>query len=39
MFERLKRLYENGRLTVDGLKAAITRGWINEEEYSQIVRE
>lgn len=39
MFQRLKRLYEDGRLTVDGLKAAIERGWINEEEYSQIVGE
>lgn len=37
MFERLKKLYDNGRLTEAGLKnAVITKKWITAEQYTEI---
>lgn len=39
MFERLKRLYNEGRLTVDGLENAVARGWITEDQKKQITGE
>ncbi|MEA4933373.1 MAG: XkdX family protein [Lawsonibacter sp.] len=36
MFERLKRLYAAGRLSDDGLNAAVARGWISEKERHEI---
>lgn len=39
MFLRLKRLYEAGRLTADGLAAAVQRGWITAEQKQAILGE
>lgn len=37
MFNRLKRLYNEKRLSDDGLANAVARGWITEEERQEIV--
>ena len=39
MFLRLKRLYEAGRLTADGIAAAVQRGWISETQAQEITGE
>lgn len=36
MYSRLKRLYNEGRLTKDQLKNAVSKGWITEEQYEEI---
>ena len=36
MFERLKNLYESGRLSEDGLRNAVGKGMITEKEFSLI---
>lgn len=36
MFERLRILYHSGRLDDAGLDAAVTRGWISEEQATEI---
>lgn len=37
MHERLKRLYDAGRITQVQLRSAIDKGWITAEEYAEIV--
>jgi len=37
MFERLKRLYLEGKLGADQLNAAVARGWITEEQKQEIL--
>lgn len=37
MYERLKRLYDEGRITQTQLRNAIDKGWITAEEYAEIV--
>ena len=37
--EVLKRLYDSGRVTVDGLRKAVTDGVITEAEFSEIIGE
>ena len=37
MFDRLKRLYEQGKITEAGLQNAVTKGWIVQEEYDYIM--
>lgn len=37
MYETLKRLYNEGRLTEVGLSNAVTKGWITEEEKNSIL--
>lgn len=37
MYETLKRLYEENRLTQEGLQNAVTKGWITEEQYQTII--
>lgn len=37
MFDRLKRLYEQGKITEAGLQSAVTKGWITQEEYEYII--
>ena len=32
MYKRLKRLYQQGRLTDEALQTAVERGWITEDE-------
>lgn len=39
MFDTLKRLYDNGSLTLDGLKKAVVLGWITPEQYKEICGE
>ena len=37
MFERLKRLYQEGKITKDELHKAVDKGWITEEQYKEII--
>lgn len=37
MFERLKRLYTEGKITKAGLSAAVKRGWITQNEMLAII--
>ena len=37
MFETLKRLYNEGKLTSDDLQNAISFGWITQEQFEEIV--
>ena len=37
MFLRLKRLHDTGRLTADGLAAAVQRGWITAAQLREIL--
>lgn len=39
MYDRLKKLYEQGRIDKDGLWNAVEKGWITVEEYHEIVGE
>ena len=39
MFERLRALYEAGRLTEAQLDAAVARGWITREQADEIIAE
>lgn len=38
MYETLKRLYDEGKLTVDQLSNAVTRGWITEGQKQTIIQ-
>ena len=38
-YARLKRLYAQGLLTEKGLRNAVNRGWIMEEEMEDIIKE
>lgn len=37
MFERLKKLYENGQITAEMLNTAIAKGWITAEQAKEIM--
>lgn len=37
MYNRLKRLYDEGRITQEKLRKAVELGWITAEEYMEIV--
>ena len=37
MYNRLKRLYDSGRITQAQLRKAVDNGWITAEEYVEIV--
>lgn len=39
MVERLKRLYDSGALSKDGVKNAVAKGLITEEQYRDITGE
>lgn len=39
MFETLKRLYDEGRLPDEGLRNAVMKNWITEEQYIEITGE
>lgn len=39
MFERLKRLFDNGKLSKDGVKTAVKKGLITEADYLKITGE
>ncbi len=36
MFETIRRLYQSGKLTANGVLAAAARGWITQEQARQI---
>ena len=36
LYNRLKRLYEEGRIDSNGLQNAVNRGWITPEEKNEI---
>lgn len=36
MYNRLKRLYEEGRIDSNGLQVAVNKGWITPEEKDEI---
>lgn len=37
MFDRLKRLYDDGRINRAGLMSAVAKGWLTEDEFLEIV--
>ena len=37
MFERLKALYSQGKLTAAQLDVAVSKGWITEEQKQEII--
>lgn len=37
MFDRLKNLYDERRITADGLQNAVTKGWITQEQMEIII--
>lgn len=39
MYDRLKRLYDAGRINKKGLQKAVRNGWITEDEYQEITGE
>ena len=39
MFERLKRLYNEGKIDEAGLQAAVEKGWITAEQKAEIIGE
>lgn len=39
MYETLKRLYQNGRISIEKLEIAVSKGWITEEQKNQITTE
>lgn len=39
MLDRLKRLYEAGKITEAGLLNAVNKGWITQEEYEGIIQQ
>ena len=39
MFDRLKGLYEQGKITEVGLQNAVTKDWITQEDYTLITQE
>lgn len=39
MYDRLKKLYEEGSLSKTGLKNAVKRGWITAAQYELITGE
>ena len=36
MYERIKKLYLEGKLNDEGLDNALKRGWISQEQYDEI---
>jgi len=39
MFEYLKELYQEGRISEAGLDNAVSKGWITEEQKQEIVQQ
>ena len=37
MFERLKRLYADGKITQEGVNSAVAKGWITQEQANEII--
>lgn len=39
MYTTIKRLYQAGKLTANGLASAVTRGWITQAQADEIAQE
>lgn len=39
MCERIEKLYDNGRITKDGVRNAVSKGMITVEQYKEITGE
>ncbi len=39
MYEIIKNMYRNGKLTDKGIDAAVQRGWLSQEQADQILEE
>ncbi len=37
MFERLKRLYQEGKITQEGIENAVKKGWLTSEQANEII--
>lgn len=37
MYENIYRLYTTGKITKSGVKNALDKGWITEEQYEYII--
>lgn len=37
MFERLKRLYSEGKIDEAAIRNAVTKGWLTEEQANEIL--
>ena len=37
MYERVKRLYAEGKISEEGINNAVTKGWITEEQAQEIL--
>lgn len=37
MYERLKHLYDKGKLTISHLEVAVSKGWISEVQKTEIL--
>lgn len=37
MYERVKALYNEGRLSADGVRNAYAKGWITQEQHDEIL--
>ena len=37
MYERLKRLYKEGKIDEQGIRNAVNKGWITEEQAAEII--
>jgi len=37
MFERLKALYNDGKITAEHLNRAVQKGWITEEQKNEVI--
>ena len=38
MYQTIKRLYETGALSDDGVRNAVGKGWITEEQAREIIQ-
>lgn len=39
MFETIKRLYESGKMSEAGVRAAVEKGWLTAAQYQEITGE
>ena len=37
MYQTIKRLYDTGKLTVEGVQNAVTKGWITNDQANEIL--
>lgn len=37
MYEKLKKLYEAGKIDENGIRNAVAKGWITEEQAEEII--